>query len=203
MAEEKNIVWSDKIENTIATIKQNCSVYKWMNMFTANRLSLRYNILMYSLVALGPLTGVLSTLQINQDNDNRTRLEVVVAILSFTSGLLSGLIKYSKLEQRINKHKEICSKYASLENNINRQLSLNFTERISAGEYLQWVSSSYDELFNASPMISEDLYNQWIKETKPETKPDITPKNNNIEIQIDKFADGKMLYEINRLKNHN
>uniref|UniRef100_A0A6C0EJZ2 VP11 n=1 Tax=viral metagenome TaxID=1070528 RepID=A0A6C0EJZ2_9ZZZZ len=159
-------VWSENIEKVIKTIGESCEGYKWMNIFAAKKASTRHNILMYALIFIGPISGVLSTvLSVNQEDGSAT-LQILVIIFSFLSGVISAIIKFSKYEQKTTSYKSIAAKYASLEGNVRRQLSLYRSERVNAGDYLDWVSTSFDDLFSSTPLIPEDIYKKWVEFAK-------------------------------------
>lgn len=178
--------WNDQIEKTLCDIKESCEGYKWMNLTASKYSSRKYNWIMYIVVALGPITGTLALI----DSPSQG-ISILIGIFSYLISALSAIVKFGKFEQKSMSYKTVASKYASLEMNIKRQLSLLRKDRVNAGEYLQWVSTSFDDLFEASPIMSEAIYNQWIqiaktnnmkipKEigneiVKPETPPSLHP----------------------------
>jgi hypothetical protein len=149
--------WSDGIEKILKELGDSCQGYKWMNIFAAKRSARIYNGLMYTVIVIGPLSGILTTM-----SDDKPYLNVFVTVLSFLSGALSAISKFSRLERKSALHKSIAAKYASLEGNIRRQLSLSKGERVHAGDYLDWVSTSYDDLFSSTPLIPGDIYKKWV-----------------------------------------
>jgi hypothetical protein len=175
MSEQKELFptttenWSNTIEKVIKDIGETCKGYKWMNITAAKTSRLKYNILMYTLITTGPITGILSALN---TSDN---LSIFVTVFSFLSGILSAIIKFSKFQQKSSSYKIMAAKYASLEGNIRRQLSLNREERVNAGKYLQWVSVSFDDLFASAPLIPDHIYEEWVK----------FAKNNNLTVPKD------------------
>jgi hypothetical protein len=148
--------WSEGIEKILKELGDSCQGYKWMNIFAAKRSARIHNALMYTVIVIGPLSGILTTL-----SDDRQYFTVFVTILSFLSGALSAVTKFARLERKSALHKSIAAKYASLEGNIRRQLNLSKSERVHAGDYLDWVSTSFDDLFSSTPLISGDIYNKW------------------------------------------
>lgn len=155
--------WSDNIEKILKELGESCLGYKWMNMFAAKKNELKYNTLMYISIVIGPIAGVLSAISTNKDT---TYLPVIVTIFSFTSGVVSAIIKFSEFGDKSSSYKTTAAKYASLESNIRRQLSLTRNDRVNAGEYLEWISRSYDDLFTSAPLITDDIYQQWVKFAK-------------------------------------
>jgi hypothetical protein len=232
--------WSDNIEKILKEMGESCLGYKWMNIHAAKKNNYKYNILMYISILIGPVSGVLSTQRETEF------LQVIVTVFSFISGFISAIIKFSEFGEKAISYKTTASKYASLEGNIRRQLSLSREDRVNAGEYLEWVSTSYDDLFTASPLISDDIYQEWVKfaeknnisvpkelgrvvednnnnkiaQLSTRTALDINTDEHNSHIEIvvqnkpternrtavdgsnidlTKYSDGKMRYEMNRL----
>ena len=58
------------------------------------------------------------------------------------------------------------SKYTSLESNIRRQLILYRENRQNAAQYLEWIGNSFDDLFTGSPLVTDIIYNEYIKIAK-------------------------------------
>lgn len=156
-------IWSDNIEIILKEMGESCLGYKWMNVYAAKKNEYRYSILMYISILIGPISGVLSTIALE---NNAPSLQILVTIFSFISGVVSTIIKFSEFGQKASSYKTTASNYASLEGNIRRQLSLSREDRVNAGEYLEWVSSSYDDLFTSSPLISDDIYQEWVRYAK-------------------------------------
>lgn len=191
--------WSDNIESVIKQIGESCKSYKWMNIFVAYSSSFKYNGLMYLLICIGPLAGILESIETITDTDS-PYLKIIIIILSFLTGIISSIIKYSKFEQKTITHKNMAAKYASLETNIRRQLSLSREDRVNAGQYLEWVSTSYDDMFSSMPLITDSAYKRWtefakqknlvvlekLSETVEDKKDDIKKLTSTHEITINK-----------------
>lgn len=158
--------WSDNIENILKEVGESCLGYKWMNIFAAKNNEVRYNTLMYISIVIGPIAGILSAVSTNNDATYLPVVQIFITIFSFINGVISAVIKFSEFGEKSSVYKNTAAKYASLESNIRRQLSLFRNDRVNAGEYLEWISKSYDDLFTSSPLISDDIYQQWVKFAK-------------------------------------
>jgi hypothetical protein len=207
MEEEKfhttTSTWSDSIENTIKDIGDSCLAYKWMNILSVKKNELKYNILMYTSIIIGPVSGILSAVS---NGDNLPTLDILVTVFSFLSGVISAVIKFSEFGEKAISYKTAAAKYSSLENNIKRQLSLHRDDRVNAGEYLEWISTSYDELFSGSPLVTDEIYEEWIRfakenniETKIKQHAPLSTVKTETNVDLTKYSDGKMRYEMARL----
>lgn len=209
----KTSVWNEDIENVLKEIEGSCSNYRELCMASA-RYELRvYMALMYTMLIVSPLSGVLST--INLDYQDRV-IQIFIIFFTFVSSILSAIIKFSKFEQKSTSHQTFASKYASLEGNIKRQLTLQKDDRVNAGKYLEWVSGSYEELFASMPLLplreikseikSEiKLDTKGVPETKSPSSPLVSVKISNMGKDqtvpdLNRYNDSKMKYEMARLE---
>lgn len=160
--------WSSSIEKVVKNIGENCRGYKWMHIRIAKHTKLKYNILMYILMTIGPISGLISTISIvyERRGEGVDTLEIISIVFGVASGILGAWVKFSKLEEKSSSHKGVAAKYSSLESNIRRQLTLQRKERVNAGKYLEWVSRSYEDLFASSPLISDSVMEKWIQFAK-------------------------------------
>ena len=156
-------VWNDKIDKTISEIGDYCMGYKWMHIVLAKKYMTRYNILMLSTISMGPMIGLMGTLSTVVDS---VTFKILITILGFVSGVTAAVIKYGKFQQKSTSHKTTAARYASLEGNIKRQMSLSRSDRVNAGKYLQWISTSFDDLWAASPLINSSVYQHWVNIAK-------------------------------------
>ena len=185
MNSEEKIVektWNDSTEKVIKNIGESCKGYKWINIRSAERYSKYNDYPMYLAMFCSGLSGIMSS--INEEENNLV-LKTLSVSFSFFSALLTGIVQFSHFEKRMNSHKSIGSKYASLEANIRRQLQLPRTHRIPCSQYIEWVTKSYDELFESSPLIPQDIYNDWISFAKDNGMNIPNEVTNEIEINMD------------------
>lgn len=144
-------VWTDTIEASLEEIKQNSRMYKILNLQAMRATKRLHDVLMYLTIILSPIAGIITAL--SGTDVNRTVVTVFVIVFTFISGGLSSVVKFSKLEERLALHRIFVSKFASLQGNIGRQLSLQRSERADARLYLEIVSKAYEELFANMPIV--------------------------------------------------
>ena len=157
-----NISWNSKIETNVKEIGEKSKGYKIMHIQSSRKISRKHNLLMYSGILLGPLAGLLSgigaILKIGA-----MEFPIAATCAGFVSGIVVAVSKFGKFEEKISHHKLAASKYTSLESNVRRQLDLGRTDRVNAGKYLEYVGSSFDELFLASPFVARHIYEDYVK----------------------------------------
>jgi hypothetical protein len=161
--ENKTVSWSESIEKNVLNIGEKSKGYKIMHIKTAREISWKYDFLMYSGIILGPMSGLLSGIGATLNPDAPTTFPIISACVAFISGIVVAITKYGQFEEKSSHHKLAASKYTSLESNIRRQLSLCRSDRINAGEYLEWIGNSFDELFLASPLVATKIYEDYVK----------------------------------------
>lgn len=172
--------WNDVIEKNIKEIGESCKGYKWMHISCARSSSKRYAILIYATIFIPPIGALLGTIASIKNSDALQILEIICGVLG---GVLATVVKYGKFHQRSGDHKNAAAKYASLEGNIRRQLSLYRDDRVNAGKYLQWVSTSFEDLFAGSPLVPGSVYNKWVKLAEKDNL--YIPKEYGLTIEID------------------
>jgi hypothetical protein len=153
--------WNHRIESSIKEIGQKSTGYKIMHVKEAKKLSQFFMTLMYIGICIGPVSGMISSLGSIMTDSPPTAFELSSSVMSFASGIIMAVIKFGKYEQKSSSHKLAASRYTSLESNIRRQLMLNKSDRISASQYVKWVTNSFDELFLASPLVTSKIYNNY------------------------------------------
>jgi hypothetical protein len=233
--ETKHKIWNDATEKVITDIQNSCREYKYMHVDACKTASRKYDITMYVIIALGPISSILASTYDTNTRCNSESNQIVQIFLSLISGVLSAIIKFSKFEHQATVHRTTSLKFASLENNIKRQLTLHPEDRQSADKYLEWVTHSFDELFNSSPIVVETVFKKWSKEQtsektaeavqehtgagqepaplckehsgavttepgKTKSLPSPRPQYPLEELEYNSFSDGKMNYELARLR---
>ena len=63
-------------------------------------------------------------------------------------------------------HEQALNKWQSFFNHIKHQLSLERSQRENAEEFMQWVKTEYQQLFELSPIISQKFINQTKKKIR-------------------------------------
>ena len=158
----KTIHWTLFIEKNAKRIGEKSQGYKLMHIKESIHTNKIYNILMYTAIILGPLSGLISGIGSIVDKDSMSVYPIVSSCIAFMSGIFVAVSKVGKFNDKSNAHKIAASKYTSLESNVRRQLALPRDIRVTPIEFLNWVGSSYDELFTGSPLVSRRIYDNYI-----------------------------------------
>jgi len=147
--------WNDKIEEAAEQIGNSAGEFKLMHIQEAQRANNTYKVLMFLGIVSGPLAGVMAGIEtaINPSVDHPV-ISISVVILSFLSGIIVAGVKFGKYDEVSNANKTASARYASIESNVRRQLSLYRKDRVKAVSYMEWLESKYEELFMSAPLLS-------------------------------------------------
>lgn len=190
---QHNFRWNDKIEESVKMIGEESKGYKIMHIITARKTNTYYNILMFVGITLGPLSALLSGIGDTLNNNNPTFFSISSMCVGFFSGIIVAITKFGKYEEKSTSHKLAASKYTSLESNIRRQLILARQDRVNASNYLEWIGNSFDELFQASPLIDNKIYKEYVNIATKHGF--VVPEEYGITINIDENYDNKKVNE--------
>ncbi len=212
--------WNDKIEEAAEKIGKSAGEFKLMHIQEAQRANKTYKALMFLGIVSGPLAGVMSGIEtaINPSVDYPA-ISISVVILSFLSGIIVAGIKFGKYDEVSNANKTASARYASIESNVRRQLSLYRKDRVKAVSYMEWLESKYEELFMSAPLLSSTrTYKKANSSTRSETiiiEANGDPNGNHAQGRtrritgtlsqiptLNNFSDNMLQYEMNRMLNN-
>jgi len=187
-----SVEWGKQLELVLTGIKEKSLKLKILNIKSARKEAVKYNALMYTLMILGAISGILTSI-----SDERA-IQILVIVLSFLSSTISASVRFSKFNQKATQFKSFGAKFNSLKENIDRQLQLSVSERVSAPEYLNWVSSSFDTLYETMPMSTTMLTGE-IERIQPVQEVQKIQEIQTDNHSPDHFSDSRMQYELSRL----
>jgi len=204
--------WNSKIEKTVKLIEKQCKIYKKIHDEISIENNSKYSCFMIIAIIITPMSGIITAIGtiLSKDFEQLCVYSITSTILSFLSSIFISIIKFNKYDEISYSHKTSYSRYVSLEENIKRQLLLYREDRINAHEYLNWLTKSFDELFDSSPNFDNKIYKKYLQQLE-----EIEKEYDNIEINFNRqdsynkkkflqkqdlnlFNDDKMKLEIRR-----
>jgi hypothetical protein len=153
--------WNGQIEQVIKNIGESSNGYKLMHVQEARDNETMYTRLMVTGIVLGPMSSILSASSAAFELTDNPWMSTIEIILGFLSGIVVAIIRFGKYDETSNAHKSAAARYASVEGNIRRQLSLNRSDRILPASYLEWVERKYEDIFTSAPLIREVTHNNF------------------------------------------
>jgi len=154
----------------------------------------------------------------------------IILVLSFIQLLIVTIINQGRMGYRAREYRNIASKYSGLVSNIKRQLILPRGDREKMIDYTAWIGKLYDDLFEIAPTLHACIVRQYrmdaakngmvvpeaflnftsidvyekdeLKETVIHTSRlyNNTPIMSNERLDVIKYDDHNMRYEMDRLR---
>lgn len=157
--------WNKDQEIAAQKIGESANSLKVMHINVSRNASSKYEMLMIISIIIGPASGTINIIGAEYP-DHVSIFLIISAIISFVSGILIAIVKFSSLDEVSIAHKSAAAKYTSLESNVRRQLSLYRDNRPAPDKYLEWLTSSYDELFASTPLIPRDIQDAYAEHAR-------------------------------------
>jgi hypothetical protein len=158
--------WNSRVETSVKTLGEKANGYKIMHVQSARRSARTYDILMYMGIICGPVAGVLSGVGAALHPSEENLFPIIASIVAMISSIFIASVKFGNFEEQSVAHKQAAASYTSLESNVRRQLALSRTSRIDVETYLEYIGTSYDNLFRASPLIPKNIYTVYSEDAK-------------------------------------
>lgn len=149
-------LWNQRIEKVVKDIEDQSKQYKKIHGEKALYFRTIYNRCVGMAVFMSPLATTVSGIGLLIFPEESFILTVTTTLLTFISGIIFSYVKYNKIEELSTSHNLAALRYTSLEKNIHRQLLLYKSDRISPQQYLEWLSTTFDELLITSPYIDDE-----------------------------------------------
>lgn len=155
------ISWTNALEKGINLIRRKSQAYKILHIRSAKKMECLYNKLIYAAILTGPLAGLCTGLTLSL-GCRYIWFDVAGTITSVLSGILVAISKNGEYEKKIELYRLSASRFSSIEENIRQVLTLERKDRPSALAYFEWINKSFRETFDASPLISGDVYQLYL-----------------------------------------
>lgn len=157
-----NIVrWNDKLESSAKNIGESAKGYKLMHIAEAQKAHKIYNRLMILGIVLGPVAGLLSSLNASMHPETDSIIAIAGTICGCLSGIVVAIVKFGKYDEESTNNKQAAARYTSIESSVRRQLSLYRKDRTSASSYMEWLESKFEELFLSAPLLPPRAYDEY------------------------------------------
>jgi len=153
--------WNNKLENSIRNIEKKSHTLAILYIESSKTLQFNYNTLSFISICLGPLSSTLTSISIALNNPSNF-FSVASIIIGLFSGILVTLIKFSNFEDNIEKCRSTSNEYSNLKYNIERQLSLDISDRIDGSKYFSFLNHKIEEINKKSPLLVIDKLNKLL-----------------------------------------
>ena len=160
------ILWNDKIESSAKNIGELAKGYKLMHIVEAQKAYKIYNRLMLIGICLGPLAGLVASLEASFHPEVNTVLATTGTVCGVLSGIVVAIIRFGKYDEGSTNNKQAAARYTSIESSVRRQLSLYRKDRVPASSYMEWLELKYEELFLSAPLLPPKAYDEYYSISK-------------------------------------
>lgn len=164
--EEIEIRWNSRLEGVVKNIGNDSMAYKIMHLTESQQAMDTYEYLMLIGIILGPISGLVSAIGAALNMSDYSALVISEIILGFLSGITVAILKYGKYDEVSGANKSAAAKYASIEANVRRQLSLYRSDRANSISYMEWLETKYEEILASAPLIHTATFDEYSEKAK-------------------------------------
>lgn len=164
--EELGIMWNSRLEKVVKNIGNDSMAYKIMHLAESQQAMNTYEYLMITGIILGPISGIVSAIGAALNMSDYSVLVISEIILGFLSGIIVAILKYGKYDEVSSANKSAAAKYASVESNVRRQLSLYRSDRTDSISYMEWLETKYEEILASAPLIHQNIFDDYSDKAK-------------------------------------
>jgi len=161
---DDEVGWTSKITNKLKSLKQKSWDYTWIHRENSAYLNDVNDILTVGGACLSLLNAIILVFR-----SSVIYIQIFTMILSFGAGLVQVMNKLKNYPEMIQKHKMASSRFSTIFNKVEQQLSLPISMRQNPLHFHGWISSQFDTLFGTAPDIDGyviDKYRQNIAKIK-------------------------------------
>jgi len=157
--------WSNSVEKLLASYCDESCCRERMHRLAFYRYKKMLSLFQIPIICCSALSG---SIQFLSSSFPAAKAHIITgtASLSIITSLLSAVMSYLKLGTSMSAHEQALNKWQSFFNHIKHQLSLSRSQREEADQFMQWVKTEYQQLFELSPIISQKFINQTKKKIK-------------------------------------
>jgi hypothetical protein len=176
--------WNHQLEKVISENGERCLSYEWLHNRAYkkfNRLSVYINL---PVIILSTLAGALSVGS-NSLFGDFPQAQYIIGAISILVGILNTLLTYFAWESRAEAHRISMIQYAKTYQFVKIELALPRDQRTKPEDFLKMIRDANERLKEISPIIPDDIINQYKLTFKTYTsvsKPEICNGLDNIEI---------------------
>ena len=167
MEEIKLETWSPEAENLLAEWSEKASCYRWLHNRCEKKYRKRYYSFSIPVIVLSTLTGA-ANMGISEfiDESDKSMVQAIIGGVNIFAGIIGTLQNFLKVAEIMESHRAVGVAWSKLGRNISIELALDPRRRSPAGDFLKLSRAEYDRLIENSPMIDDNILNQFKKKFK-------------------------------------
>lgn len=177
----ENINDNQSYHKILNNIKKQIIYHKNINYEQYKTAKNRYDCMILFVIILGPLVGLLSTIELILYSEEHKLIPIISTILSFVSGITLSVVKQLNLEKTYNIHESKFKKCQELNNKICQ--FIDSKENSTPEHFKHYIQTLYNEINDIFAIENHSTHN--------------------VSINIDNLLENqhhRMLFELKRMK---
>ena len=162
--EKEESIWTSEVEALLAQWSEKASCWRWLYGRAEKKYRYKYYMFSIPVIILSTLTG---TANFGMDSyvpeSGKSTATAIVGGLNLFAGLLSTLQNFLKVAENMESARNSCVSWGKLQRSIQIELSLDTTRRQNSHDFLKICRSEYDRLTEQSPIVDDDIINEFKK----------------------------------------
>lgn len=175
--EDRNIHWSNQLEDLIAHEGEKCRGLAWIHQRAEQTLSRKNNVIQIPVIVLSTLAGTASVGSSSLFGNEAGISNIVIGFVSIAVGVLNTLGNYFAYARKAEAHHIAYLHYSKLFSWVNVELSLPRQERMQPAEMLKQLRDEMERLAETTPSPPEPIliqFNQKFKQYTDVARPSET-----------------------------
>jgi len=160
-------IWTQEVEALLAQWSEKASCWRWLYGRAEKKYRYKYYMFSIPVIILSTLTG---TANFGMDSyvpeNSKQFATAVVGGLNLFAGLLSTLQNFLKVAEGMESARNSCVSWGKLQRSIQIELSLDTKRRQNSHDFLKICRSEYDRLTEQSPIVDDDIIDEFKKKFK-------------------------------------
>lgn len=168
--------WDDDLENLMKSWGEKAAGNKELHSQSARKWQIFSNRMYLPLMVLTTVGGV-SSIGSSGMNHN-AYIMIGIGVMNITASILTGLVKYHRVEEKIQEHLFACKSFGSFYRTVTLELTLARDNRTPPEVFNLWAKNEYDKMLQDAPMLSDHIINDYKQRHRDdENKPDVVADN--------------------------
>lgn len=170
----QNVTWTVKLEEYFASTGEKAHCMSWAHEKAEKLYSVRRTFIDLPVIVLSSVTGFLSVGSSSMFAGRETEASMALGAVSLFVGVLNTMGSYFGWSRRAEAHRISAIHYSKLYRYINVEMSLPREERTAPCEFLKYAKEQYDRLSEISPLLPDEVINEFKKKFTSESLENIS-----------------------------
>lgn len=198
--EERQIHWTDPLEELVASEGERCRGYAWINQKAESYYSARANAIAIPVIVLSTLAGTASVGSTSLFAGQTELSSIVIGLVSITTGILQTISSYFSWARKAESHRIAYLQYSKLFSIIRVEMNLPRSERQAPDILLKQIRDGMERLAETTPSPPQNILNEFNIHFKNEDKSISRPVETNGLQKITPFREHDIFNVINPMK---